>query len=237
MKSSLDVLDRYTQVFRDLINERAWGRPKTKRELLRLNSERDWGFLCSSMDIVEDASLAIENFLRFGLDGPTRHPDVGERYLRLYGILSATYAQQQVVLKLYKLMNVPHPKEIKSKLDALDIRNLRHKLASQSTDYRPEEDQKKIETYVVLRSELGAFYCRYENNETGEQHGVDLEKGIEDHCRCLIRVLDSVCEKAARTLLKGHQKELSKFDARLEGLRIGTRKEREKVSATFVLDG
>jgi hypothetical protein len=44
-----------------------------------------------AMDVIGDAALALKNFLRFSLDGPTRYEDLGERYLRLYGLLSATY--------------------------------------------------------------------------------------------------------------------------------------------------
>jgi hypothetical protein len=45
------------------------------------------------MDIVGDASLAMYNFAEFSLDGPTKYEDTGERYLRLYGLLSAVYIQ------------------------------------------------------------------------------------------------------------------------------------------------
>lgn len=218
MKSSIDVLDTYAYAFRDLINSKVWSESKSVRELLCLNSERDWDFLCTAMDVVGDASAAIRNFLQFGLDGPTRYQDVGERYLRLYGVLSATYIQQQAAMKLFKLMNVPHPKSIKAKLDALDIRDLRHKLASHCTDYLTGQDD-AVETYVPIRMGVGGFHCFYVNNETTEHQGVDLEKATEEHCRLLIEVLDSIYEKAANTLFKGNLKRLAEFNERLVDLR------------------
>jgi hypothetical protein len=218
MKSSLDVLDSYATAFRDLVNAKVWSNSKTIRELLRLNSERDWNFLCTSMDVVGDASTAIRHFLQFGLDGPTRYQDVGERYLRLYGVLSATYVQQQAALKLYELMNVPNPKEMKAKLDTLEIRNLRHKLASHSTDFLTGKDGTTA-TYVPIRMGLGGFHCLYANNEETEHESADLEKAIEEHCRFVIAMLDTVYEKAVRTLFKGHQKKLAEFHDKLADLR------------------
>jgi len=218
MKSSLDVLDSYADAFRDLVNAKVWSKGKSIRELLCLNEERDWNFLCTSMDVVGDASTAIRNFLQFGLDGPTRYQDVGERYLRLYGVLSATYIQQQAALKLYKLMNVPNPRSVRAKLDALEIRDLRHKLASHSTDYLTGQGQ-AVATYVPIRIGVGGFHCLYTNNETTRHESVDLEKATEQHCRLIIAVLESVYEKAVRTLFKGHQKRLAEFNEKLTDLR------------------
>lgn len=218
MKSSIDVLDSYAEAFRDLVNAKVWSGPRTIRELLRLNNERDWYFICTAMDVVGDASAAVRNFLQFGLDGPTRYQDVGERYLRLYGLLSATYIQEQAVLKLYELMKVPNPKNVKTQLEALKVRDLRHKLASHSTDYIAEKG-KQIQTYVPIRMGLAGFHCLYADNERSKQESVDLEEGIEEHCRLLISTLDSVYEKAFRTLYKGQQKRLDEFSERLADLR------------------
>jgi hypothetical protein len=218
MKSSLDVLNSYANAFRDLVNAKVWSGSKPIRELLCLNKERDWAFLCTSMDIVGDASTAIRNFLQFGLDGPTKYQDVGERYLRLYGVLSATYIQQQAVQKLFELMNVPNPKTIKDKLNLLEIRQLRHKLASHSTDYLSGDTETK-ETYVPIRMEVGGYHCLYANNEITKHQGVDLGKAIEEHCRLLISVLDTVYEKAIQTLFQGQEKKLAEFREKLSDLR------------------
>ena len=107
MDKKLDLLESYGSTFRDLINAKVQPTKKTIRDVLKLSKDEDWAFLCSSMDIIGDACLAIDNFIRFGLDGPTKYNEVGERYLRLYGLLSATYIQQQAVIKLYQLVNVP----------------------------------------------------------------------------------------------------------------------------------
>ena len=134
-KTLIDTLDAYATAFRELINNKVWERDERPHSLLQLTKEDDWSFVCVAMDIVEDASLAIKDFLRFGLNGPTKYDSVGERYLRLYGVLSASYIQQEATRKLFALMNCPSPKELKACFDALEIRKLRHQLASHGVDF------------------------------------------------------------------------------------------------------
>lgn len=218
LKSSLNVLDSYARAFRDLINAKVGRSSKPIRELLRLNKEEDWDFLCVAMDVVGDATAAIRNFLQFGLDGPTRYQDVGESYLRLYGLLSAAYIQQQAVLKLFTLMNVPNPKAIKKELDRLQIRELRHKLASHSTDYK--NPVRAIETYIPVRIGLSGFHCKYSQNRGKTLQSLDLEAAVEEHCRLLVSVMDSMYAKAIQTLVKGQDKKLAELEERLQDLRI-----------------
>jgi hypothetical protein len=219
IKSQLDVLNSYAKAFRTLINEKVGSSSKTPRELLRLNKEEDWDYLCVAMDVVEDASAAIRNFLQFGLDGPTKYQDVGERYLRLYGLLSAAYNQQQAVLKLFNLMQVHGPTTIKNKLDRLVIRKLRHKLASHSTNYNNPET-KESETYIPVRIGLEGFHCMYSPKRGKGLLSVDLKDAVEEHCRLLISVMDAMYEKASQTLYHDQRKKLAEYKERLEDLRI-----------------
>ena len=98
MASTLTLLHKYTSLFRRMINTRIkTDKDQSIRNLLRLSTDSDWEFLTTAMDIVDDASTAIDHVERFGLGGPTKYNDVGEKYLRLYGLLSATYIQQQSI--------------------------------------------------------------------------------------------------------------------------------------------
>jgi hypothetical protein len=222
MDSKLDLVESYGSTFRELINAKVWPRKETIREVLRLSKDEDWAFLCTAMDIIGDACLAIDNFLRFGLDGPTRYNEDGERYLRLYGILSATYIQQQAVLKLYQLVNVPpRLKEGKDMIAALEIRLLRHKLCSHSIDYH-DKDSNSRQPYAPIRVGLKGFNCGYMNFEEIKTHSVDLQKAVNEHLETLIEMLDRILHKAIKTLYKGQEKSEGsiKFSGKLEDLRI-----------------
>jgi len=216
------MVESYGSTFRDLVNAIVQPTKLSIREVLKLSKEEDWAFLCSAMDIIDDACLAIDNFLRFDLDGPTRYNEDGEKYLRLYGILSATYIQQEAVLKLYQLVNVPSSlREGRDMIESLEIRLLRHKLSSHSTNYY-DKNTDSVQTYVPIRVDLRGFNCGYINNEELKADHFDLQKAIHDHLETLIEMLDRILGKAIKTLYKGQEASegCKEFIERLEDLRI-----------------
>jgi len=220
MKQLNEILQSYANAFLDLVNEKIDSTNESIKQALRLNKEQDWSFIRTSMDIVDDASLAIDNFLRFGLDGPTKYDEFGERFLRLYGLLNATFLQQQAIHALYKLNNVPHPKKAKEKIDKLKIREVRHKLGSHSCDYIENMQDKQLESYVPIRLSLSGFNCQYLNNETREPENIDLKECLEEHIELMISFLDQIYEKSIQTFYKGDQKKLMEFTEKLNELRI-----------------
>lgn len=219
MKSLVDLLHSYVDAYRELVNSRTWSSEESIIKALRLNKDEDWGFICTAMDIVGDACLAIENFLRFGLEGPTRYDDTGEKYLRLYGVLNATYVQQQAIHNLFKLNNVPKPNDAKQKIENLRIREVRHKLGAHSNDYL-NRDQNKIESYVLTRFTLAGYRCEFLNNETTKHEIVDLKSDIEEHLNLMVELLDETYEKAIKTFYRSAGKKKDSFLEKLKDLRI-----------------
>ncbi len=205
MNTEVELVEKYASTFRDLINSKIWPNKASIREALRLSKDGDWEFLCISMDIIEDACTAINNFLKFGFNGPTKYDDVGEKYLRLYGILSATYVQQEALVKVYQLMNVgPSLKETKQLVDTLLIRSLRHKLSSHSTNYHDRQSD-SIQGYVPIRCDLDNFNCTYSKNGRGNHNSVDLKAALDEHLNMMVELLDKIMEKAIKTLFKGQK--------------------------------
>ncbi|MBS0165418.1 MAG: hypothetical protein JSR29_05015 [Nitrospira sp.] len=243
MNEPIEVLESYASAFREVINERVWQRSESPKTLLRLNDEVDWSFICVAMDVVGDASLAIGHFLRFSLDGPTRYDEVGERYLRLYGILSAAYVQQEAVLKLYKLMNCPNPKAVQAAFSALEIRTVRHQLASHSLDFLPARGL-RTQAFVPVRIGLSGYTCVITENRGDRSRTVDLKEAINRHCLALISVIDRIYEKSLKTLYRDQQKKLAEFQKRLADLRfildgnrivhVGTGKAKTELRVAFV---
>lgn len=222
MNTKVELVEKYGIAFRDLINTKIWPSKADIRETLRLSKDEDWAFLCISMDIVEDACTAINSFLKFGLNGPTKYDDYGEKHLRLYGILSATYIQQEALLKLYQLMNVPPSlKKGKELVDNLLIRSLRHKLCSHSTNYYDKESN-SFQAYVPIRIDLDNFNCTYAKNGRGNHKSIDLKEAVYEHLNMMIELLDKIMEKAIKTLFKGQEssKKCIEFSRVLDDLRI-----------------
>jgi hypothetical protein len=219
MNTPLSILEAYNSNFREMINEKNISSDGSVRELFRLNKEEDWDFICTAMDVVGDTSLAIENFLEYSLDGPAKNDDIGEKYLRLYGVLNAVYMQHQAITTLYKRNNVPNPKEVRRKIKKLKIRVLRHKLASHSVEYL-NPITRAVETYVLNRATLGGFYCEIMNNETLELEQVDLKLETEKHLSLMVEIYDKIYEKSIETFFRGNQKKQQEYLDHLKNLRM-----------------
>jgi hypothetical protein len=215
---SLASLQRYAAAFRDLVNARVWPAKESPAKALRLNVDSDWEFICVAMDIVEDAGLALNDFLRFSLDGPTRYENAGERYLRLYGVLSATYIQQEATRKLYALMNCPSPKGVDERFAQLEVRSLRHQVASHGTDYRVPGTTKTL-SYVPVRIGLRGYDCEVTEGRGNDTRTVDLRIAVQAHCEALSDVLDLIYEKGLKTLFRGQPAKIQEHQAALDELR------------------
>ena len=128
------------------------------KESLKLNKKEDWNYILASEDILEDSNEAISSFLRFGISGPTKYNDLGEKYLRLYGVLNATYLQQQAVLNLYKFFQCQGVKTKNHQFNEIEVVTLRHMLAAHSANYDDRESN-ELHVFVPVRMELNDFEC------------------------------------------------------------------------------
>ena len=70
-------LRKYESAFRDLVTLKNWSTNKGVKEAIRLNKSKDWSFICTALDVIGDTTLAIDNFLEFGLEGQTDGNDFG----------------------------------------------------------------------------------------------------------------------------------------------------------------
>ena len=220
-KSKVQILSSYEDQFREILLDKIKKDPKPGepyssyvRRSLKLSTVQDWTFLCSAMDLVGDTCLSIEHFLRFGISGPTRYDDTGEKYLRLYGILNTTYLQQQSVLKIHKIMNGPDYPSAVARTSSLAVREVRNKLGSHSIDYLNSHSD-EVESFVPVRITMSAFDCEYCNGNDMSMHEVDLKKAVEAHLDLMIELYDQVFEKTVKTLYKTSA---DKCNSVLEGL-------------------
>lgn len=221
MPSSLGLLYKYASLFREIVNTKVGESDRSIKELLRLNSETDWDFLVSAMDIVDDASAAIAHVQKYGLGGPTKYDDLGEKYLRLYGLLSATYIQQQSIGTIYRLMNLPDPKALRSAFETLEIRDLRHKISSHGTDFLDRATGNK-QAFVPLRFELsGGLSITYINyTSSSSHHKVVIAGAIGAHVHMMIDILDRIIEKSANTIFEANSNQKKEIESELADLRI-----------------
>ncbi|QQP97966.1 hypothetical protein [Lysobacter enzymogenes] len=212
-QSKLKTVSAYSDAFRDMVNDCVSWKDNPGRRL-KLTNEHEWSFVCVAMDILGDATAAIDHVLRFALDGPTKYDDTGEKYLRLYGVLGAAYSQQRAALKLHKLTNCPDVKGVKKRADALKITVLRHQIAAHSLDYFDTGS-----AYVPVRIALGGFSCTVTENRGDAWMVHDLKEAIAEHCDFMADLMDAIYEKCLKTFFKNNKSKQAEHLAKLEELR------------------
>ncbi len=203
-----DLLEEINQLFIKITRDKIFNKEVENftehvKNCLKPNKEEDWNHILTSEDIIEDSNYAIESFLKFGLSGPTKYNDIGEKYLRLYGLLNATYLQQQAILNLYLYFQCPNPKQIKSKIESLKIRDLRNKLGAHSTDFCDSKSS-DIHGFVPVRMTIDDFKCDYFNNITDEYVEVELIPPIESHLKMMCSIYHDILVKSVKTIYKGN---------------------------------
>jgi len=135
---------------------------KTK-DRFRFDDNRGLKFLNSSLDVIGDAQFAIVSFEDSKIKNGKEF-NTGEQYLRIYGVLSAVYIQQQAIIKLSDLVKINELSESKKEFDKLDITFLRHCISAHPINF---EISKKKYSYKIDRDSIndnGNLSIRDEEN-------------------------------------------------------------------------
>lgn len=222
MKTPSEIIDSYITTLRNLINSKVvkYKAPTRKyksfseyiKHKLGLSKPDDWDFLCASMDLVEDTNMAIENFIKFKIDGPTKYDETGEKYLRLYGFLNATYIQQNAILTLCEVFRIDNMKINKNKILNTKIRDIRNKLASHSNNF-------KKKPIFLTRIDLSGTKVSYGYGSRGNYETLDLSVLLQEHLQTIIDILDSVLEKAIGYIYKLNTRLKNEYNDLLNDLR------------------
>jgi len=101
------------------------------KQTYNVSSLDDWNTLTSSMDALEDTHHAISAFVAAAttLAPKYQERELGERYLRIYGVMQAFVIQQDAAVNLHVSLGMPKP-DLKP---VEDIRELRVAVAGHPT--------------------------------------------------------------------------------------------------------
>jgi len=225
MKSTTEIIENYIKTIRDLINSKIqkYQEPTKKyknfsdyiKHKLGFSKSDEWDFLCACMDLVEDTNITIENFIKFKVEGPTKYNDIGEKYLRLYGFLNATYIQQNALLTLCEIFKISNLKSHQKIIFNLKIREIRNKLASHSNSY----GRSKREPIFLTRIDLSGTKVTYGSGCRGNFETLDLSNLVQEHSKSIIEMLDLILEKGINYIYQSNKKLKNVYLERLENLR------------------
>lgn len=157
-------------------------------------NDSGWNILMNAFYVFEDTELAKKDFEQFKLQGPSRHKNIGEKYLRLYGILNSFYQQNLALINLMELFKFDSKNIYRKQLNESDCIILRNKIASHSTNYLTARQPKKFDVYEISRPELenGKIHL-LKNQDTYEYY--DLNNLINDFNEITQNILSKILKK------------------------------------------
>jgi hypothetical protein len=94
-----------------------------QKQIYNTSSTEDWNTLTSSMDALEDTHHAISAFVAAAskVDPKYQKRELGERYLRTYGVMQAFVIQQDAAFNLHVSLGMPEP-DLKPLIHIRDLR-------------------------------------------------------------------------------------------------------------------
>lgn len=161
----------------------------------------------TAMDLLKNSEYSLEHFNKNELE----KFEVGERWIRVYGILNLIYAQTKAIKTLSELSkNVNHRSEI-IKLKKCKIHELRNKIASHSLDLL---ENGKI--CVQSLGQLNSGTSILTNSQFGGYIEYDLYKEIEHYNLCSTSVVINITNKFITTWLKNGGEKLKSMKTKIQ---------------------
>jgi hypothetical protein len=91
---------------------------RPRKQNLLLKDKRFWNQLTSSLDVVQDTDLALDDYAKDDFPEST-----GQRYLAIYGVLQCLFVQQYAVDHLIESLKLKIPNTSERLKDVRDVRN------------------------------------------------------------------------------------------------------------------
>lgn len=229
MNSNKEFIEDYISLLRDSVNfflNKAMGNAEKNNEkfvtrmkkLLCFSKDEDWSILTSSLDLAGDTTLAIENFNRFGLAGPTKYWNNGENYLRLYGVLNAAYLLNSSIIQLATIFKINDKNKVASQLTGHQFIELRNIAGSHTAGFNDIKN-KKVKYFKIARYSIDMDECIEIFDEKNNITKFNLKELIKDYQKNVVEILDQIAEKAISTLYKNNSNQKKELTEELEMIR------------------
>ncbi len=186
-----------TRTIRDHINQ-----PRINHRIRQ--SIGHWNLLTSSLDVLEDAELAIAAYGRVGAtmatgdEGGHYQLIAGVQYLTTYGLLQAFFIQQDAVFHVSEALGMTHEMKNYPKLEAIrGVRNI-------SIGHPTKVDRPKsapVSHHFISRmtmSPMGFQLLSFSDDNTTSSRDVSIPDMIADQTAELSGILTEVIEELSR---------------------------------------
>jgi hypothetical protein len=197
----------------------------------KLEGKYDFKKLRSCVDLIEDTEEAIIEFYIYRLSTDSKRARLGERYLRLYGILNTVYLQMQAIIELSELVKYPNKKNIQQSFKNLKITELRHIVGAHTINYVPSSSTKfqvkegTKNSFRITQMDLKADGSNVTLVDVfGGYEEVDLFDEVLKYLTNSQVILIQITEKYINTLFKENKHTKEEFISLLEPLKLESEK-------------
>jgi hypothetical protein len=170
-------------------------RPRRLDPLLR--DKPNWNMLASAFDTVADTEMAIQTYET--LDAS---PDLGVRYLHIYGLLQALYVQQDAIESMVRALapNAVPQYRIEQEPEANEVRKVRNKAIGHPTkdgDAWKSKDGKQMAYHIVQHSVCKGGFTLLTAFQDGDHTFTDhsIPELIDKNRTAVARVLQRIMDK------------------------------------------
>ena len=220
-KKMTTTIEKYNNLQKEILGNFAirWDGEKCKttfrddvKNFYGFEKEFGWNIILNSYYIIDDTELAKNSFKQFELQGPSRHKDIGERYLRLYGFLNSVYQQKLAIDNLMEVFKPPKQKEFSKRLAENELLILRNKIGAHPSNYRDvkEDSEHKFDVYEISRPDLQMDKLKLLRNQNHFEE-YNLTKAIEDFDKLIEEILYEMTEKIIKKLFNNQGEMFANF--------------------------
>ncbi|MCU0436769.1 MAG: hypothetical protein MUC49_02575 [Raineya sp.] len=206
------IIEKYNNLQKEILSNFAirWDKSQDDKvfrndvqKLYGFENTFDWNIMLNSYYIIDDTELAKKSFNEFNLQGPSRHKDIGERYLRLYGLLSSVYQQKIAIDNLMEIFKFSRKKHFQKDLSKNALLILRNKIGAHPSNYKDiqEDSEHKFDVYEISRHDLGFDKIKLLRNQVYFEE-YDLNKAIQDFNTTIENILSELTKKIIKKLFR-----------------------------------
>ncbi len=226
MLTNSSLIERQIGILRDILSEFSLRYTNEDVDFISLtnkyfyfDTEKGWNILMNAFYVFEDTEMAKEDFDQFGLQGPSRHENLGEKYLRLYGILNSLYMQYLAVINLMELFKLEPRKTYLESLKINPAIQLRNKIASHPSNHMADLDNSKSDVYEISRPNLAKEEIVLMKNQE-EFENYDLKKALHGFNNQIEEIIGKIIGKFIKKKFQNQGKHFHEYQ-KLEKIRSG----------------
>jgi hypothetical protein len=185
------------------------------KDLFKFENSESWSFLTSSLNTLGDSHFAIVSFLNSNIENGKRF-NTGERYLRLYGVLSSVYIHFRAISTLADLIKTKTT-ELEQEFKSLDISFLRNAISAHPVNFELNGDKTNFKIARYSLNDSGSLDVISKQNEF---KNYDLHKSLNVYIEFSERTLENIIKKMIQNRYGSSVLKIEELMNKLEKIKV-----------------